>query len=73
MPLDENDLDYIDAAIKTEVLTAKTEFWTALQRLSHRIDTLWSVLFTLVITQMVINFVLYRWIMTLKAIIMMPR
>jgi len=73
MPLDMDDWNAIDGRIRTEVLTARAEFWAALERLSHRIDTLWSVLFTLVITQMVINFVLYRWIMTLKAIIMMPR
>jgi len=73
MPLDENDLDYIYAAIKSEIAMAKTEILILLESLSSRINTLWTALIILAMTQMAINFMLFRWIHTLRDAIMMTR
>jgi len=73
MPLDENDLDYIDATIKSEVAMAKTEMLVLMESLSSRINTLWTTLAILAITQMAFNFMLLRWIHTLRDAIMMIR
>jgi len=73
MPLDEHDLDYIDATIKSEVAMAKTEMLVLMESLSSRINTLWTTLAILAITQMAFNFMLLRWIHTLRDAIMMLR